>query len=75
MFKQKNKLPSQWTKQATQQNQEVICKALLGAREAMIEVRTQMRQMGEASGVPVSRKSPLLLLPFLHQLRNSIPLK
>ena len=39
--------------QATQQCQEAIAKALLGARDAMLEIRRHMREMGEAAGVPV----------------------
>ncbi|XP_062108440.1 uncharacterized protein LOC133819255 [Humulus lupulus] len=38
--------------QATQQSQEVIAKALLGARVAMLGIRYHMRLMGEAAGIP-----------------------
>ncbi|KAL4558205.1 hypothetical protein LXL04_036403 [Taraxacum kok-saghyz] len=31
-----------------------IVKALLGARDVMLNIRSQMRQMGEAAGIPVS---------------------
>lgn len=44
----------QWIEQATQQSQEAIAKALVGARNAMLGIRYHMRQMGEAAGVPVS---------------------
>lgn len=40
--------------QATEPSQQAIVKALLGARDAMLEIRNQMRQMGEAADVPVS---------------------
>lgn len=40
--------------QATEPNQQAIVKALLGARDAMLEIRNHMRQMGEAAGIPVS---------------------
>lgn len=39
--------------QATGTGQEVVVKALLGAREAMLKIRSNMRQMGEAAGIPV----------------------
>lgn len=39
--------------QPTQQSQEAITKALVGARDAMLAIRYHMRQMGEAAGVPV----------------------
>lgn len=39
--------------QATEQSQEAITKALLGARDAMLRIRYHMRLMGEAAGVPV----------------------
>ncbi|XP_062111360.1 phosphomevalonate kinase, peroxisomal-like isoform X2 [Humulus lupulus] len=44
--------PEKWMEQATQQSQEVIAKALLGARVAMLGIRYHMRQMGEAAGIP-----------------------
>lgn len=31
-----------------------IVKALLGSRDAMLQIRYHMRQMGEAAGIPVS---------------------
>ncbi|XP_062076646.1 phosphomevalonate kinase, peroxisomal-like isoform X2 [Humulus lupulus] len=42
-----------WMEQATQQSQEVIAKALLGARVAMLGIRYHMRLMGEAACIPV----------------------
>lgn len=39
--------------QATEPSQQAVVKALLGARDAMLEIRNRMRQMGEAAGIPV----------------------
>ncbi|KAG6788584.1 hypothetical protein POTOM_004655 [Populus tomentosa] len=46
--------PEKWIEQATEPGQEVVFKALLGARSTMFEIRNHMRQMGEAAGVPVA---------------------
>lgn len=48
--------------QATEPSQQTIVKALLGARDAMLEIRSNMRQMGEAAGVPVSHFFSLFYL-------------
>lgn len=40
---------------------QAILKALLGARDAMLEIRYHMRKMGEAAGIPVCSLS----VPFL----------
>jgi phosphomevalonate kinase len=42
---------------ATNQHQELIIKSLLAARDACLEIRLHMREMGIAAGVPV--RSPL----------------
>lgn len=39
---------------ATEPINEAIIRELLGASEAMLRIRTLMRQMGEAASVPVS---------------------
>nr|AOV62771.1 phosphomevalonate kinase [Morus alba] len=54
--------PEKWIEQATQQSQEAIAKALVGARNAMLGIRYHMRQMGEAAGVPIEPESQTQLL-------------
>lgn len=39
--------------QATGPDQEAVVNALLAARDAMLRIRSNMRQMGEAAGIPV----------------------
>ena len=39
--------------QASRPDQEAVVNALLGARDAMLRIRSNMRQMGEAAGIPV----------------------
>ncbi|CAI0418724.1 unnamed protein product [Linum tenue] len=51
-----------WLEQAADPNEEAVAKALLGAREAMLEIRKYMRQMGEAAGVPIEPESQTKLL-------------
>ncbi|KAB2612509.1 phosphomevalonate kinase-like [Pyrus ussuriensis x Pyrus communis] len=51
-----------WTQQVTTPNQEIIVKALLGARDAMLGIRYHMHQMGEAAGVPIEPESQTKLL-------------
>lgn len=45
--------------QANGPNLEAVVNALLGARDAMLRIRTNMRQMGEAAGIPVGFSSLL----------------
>ncbi|KAM6556560.1 hypothetical protein CsatB_003579 [Cannabis sativa] len=54
--------PEKWMEQATKQSQEVIAKALLGARDAMLGIRYHMRLMGEAAGIPIEPRSQTQLL-------------
>ncbi|XP_011018465.1 PREDICTED: probable phosphomevalonate kinase [Populus euphratica] len=54
--------PEKWIEQATEPSQEVVFKALLGARSTMFEIRNHMRQMGEAAGVPIEPESQTQLL-------------
>ncbi|KDP21278.1 hypothetical protein JCGZ_21749 [Jatropha curcas] len=51
-----------WIKQATEPRQEAVVKALLGARNVMLEIRNHMRKMGEAAGVPTEPESQTQLL-------------
>ncbi|CAL1399528.1 unnamed protein product [Linum trigynum] len=51
-----------WVEQAADHKQEAVAKALLGAREAMLDIRKHMRQMGEAAGVPIEPESQTKLL-------------
>ncbi|KAI5656391.1 hypothetical protein M9H77_25184 [Catharanthus roseus] len=41
---------------------QAILKALLGARDAMLEIRYHMRKMGEAAGIPIEPESQTQLL-------------
>uniref|UniRef100_A0A0A0LJZ3 phosphomevalonate kinase n=1 Tax=Cucumis sativus TaxID=3659 RepID=A0A0A0LJZ3_CUCSA len=54
--------PSMWIHQATEPSQQAIIKALLGARNAMLQIRHHMRSMGEAAGVPIEPDSQTKLL-------------
>lgn len=54
--------PEKWIERPTQQSQEAITKALVGARDAMLAIRYHMRQMGEAAGVPIEPESQTRLL-------------
>lgn len=50
----------QWTWGENERSQAVV-KALLGARDAMLAIRYQMRNMGDAAGIPVcALNSPCL---------------
>ncbi|GAV74565.1 GHMP_kinases_N domain-containing protein [Cephalotus follicularis] len=48
-----------WMEQPAEPNQEAVVKTLVGARNAMLEIRCHMRQMGEAAGVPVGLRNKL----------------
>lgn len=55
-------LCGQWIGGENERSQAVV-KALLGARDAMLAIRYQMRYMGEAAGIPVcSLKLSLFVL-------------
>ncbi|KAK6947358.1 GHMP kinase, C-terminal domain [Dillenia turbinata] len=43
-----------WMERAIEPGHETIVKELLGARDAMLEIRLNMRHMGEAAGVPLA---------------------
>ncbi|KAK7317142.1 hypothetical protein RJT34_01120 [Clitoria ternatea] len=51
-----------WIEQASEPNKEAVIKALLGAKDAMLEIRHHMRLMGEAAGVPIEPESQTQLL-------------
>nr|AZB52793.1 phosphomevalonate kinase 1 [Centranthera grandiflora] len=58
-----SKLTSEkWPEGAVGQNQIEVIRALLGARDAMQEIRTNMRKMGEAAGIPIEPESQTRLL-------------
>ncbi|KAL6578720.1 hypothetical protein OROMI_008936 [Orobanche minor] len=52
----------QWTEGAVEPNQTEVVKALLGARDAMLSIRCNMRKMGEAAGIPIEPESQTRLL-------------
>ncbi|KAJ4842573.1 hypothetical protein Tsubulata_038310 [Turnera subulata] len=54
--------PDKWLERATDPSQASVIKALLEARNAMLEIRSHMRQMGEAAGVPIEPESQSRLL-------------
>ncbi|XP_072987582.1 phosphomevalonate kinase, peroxisomal isoform X1 [Typha latifolia] len=51
-----------WMGQVADQYQESIIKSLLEARDAFLDIRFHMRQMGEAAGVPIEPESQTQLL-------------
>ncbi|XP_054808953.1 phosphomevalonate kinase, peroxisomal isoform X1 [Prosopis cineraria] len=51
-----------WIDQASEPNKEAVIKALLGAKDAMLQIRYHMRTMGEAAGVPIEPESQTQLL-------------
>nr|AGZ15314.1 phosphomevalonate kinase [Panax ginseng] len=52
----------EWMGQTSEPSQIQIVKALLGSRDAMLEIRCQMRQMGDAAGIPIEPESQTRLL-------------
>ncbi|KAK4368807.1 hypothetical protein RND71_012599 [Anisodus tanguticus] len=50
-----------WREQMNQLKQKLL-KELLGARDAMLRIRYQMRKMGEAAGIPIEPESQSQLL-------------
>ncbi|XP_058069371.1 phosphomevalonate kinase, peroxisomal-like [Magnolia sinica] len=51
-----------WLEQAADPCQEAVIKSLLGARDAMLEIRFHMQQMGQAAGIPIEPESQTQLL-------------
>ncbi|KAL6530859.1 hypothetical protein OROGR_014719 [Orobanche gracilis] len=55
-------MSEKWTEGAVEPNQTEVVKALLGARDAMLSIRCNMRKMGEAAGIPIEPESQTRLL-------------
>ncbi|CAA6669610.1 unnamed protein product [Spirodela intermedia] len=53
---------NQWAEQITDEHQKAVVKSLLGARDAFLQIRSFMRQMGEAASVPIEPESQTRLL-------------
>ncbi|GMH22583.1 hypothetical protein Nepgr_024426 [Nepenthes gracilis] len=51
-----------WMDQSVGLNEQAVAAALIGARDAMLQIRHHMRQMGEAAGVPIEPESQTQLL-------------
>lgn len=51
-----------WMEQSVGPGDQAVVEALIGARNAMLEIRSHMRQMGEAAGVPIEPESQSQLL-------------
>ncbi|KAL8138791.1 hypothetical protein V2J09_004792 [Rumex salicifolius] len=51
-----------WTTHANSSDEQAIVSALIGARKAMLEIRSLMRQMGDAAGIPIEPNSQTQLL-------------
>ncbi|XP_058103975.1 phosphomevalonate kinase, peroxisomal isoform X1 [Magnolia sinica] len=51
-----------WLEQAVDPYQEAVIKSLIGARDAMLEIRFHMQQMGQAAGIPIEPESQTRLL-------------
>ncbi|KAL6536362.1 hypothetical protein OROGR_012934 [Orobanche gracilis] len=55
-------MSEKWTEGVVEPNQTEVIKALLGARDAMLSIRCNMRKMGEAAGIPIEPESQTRLL-------------
>ncbi|XP_054775736.1 phosphomevalonate kinase, peroxisomal-like isoform X4 [Prosopis cineraria] len=62
--------PSMWIEQAFEPNKEAVVNALLGAKDAMLLIRSLMRKMGEAAGVPIEPESQTRLLDATMKLEG-----
>ncbi|XP_028103915.1 phosphomevalonate kinase, peroxisomal [Camellia sinensis] len=51
-----------WMEQTSKPRETEIVKALLGARDSMLQIRCHMRLMGEAAGIPIEPESQTRLL-------------
>ncbi|GMQ04152.1 hypothetical protein CsSME_00049672 [Camellia sinensis var. sinensis] len=51
-----------WMEQTSKPSETEIVKALLGARDSMLQIRCHMRLMGEAAGIPIEPESQTRLL-------------
>ncbi|KAK2990092.1 hypothetical protein RJ640_017763 [Escallonia rubra] len=52
----------EWLKQGNEPSHIEVVRALLGARDAMLGIRSYMRTMGEAAGIPIEPESQTQLL-------------
>ncbi|KAL2525275.1 GHMP kinase family protein [Abeliophyllum distichum] len=57
-----NLTPEKWNETANDPSQAEVVRALLGARDAMLGIRFNMRRMGEAAGIPIEPESQTRLL-------------
>ncbi|KAL2547987.1 GHMP kinase family protein [Forsythia ovata] len=57
-----NLIPEKWNEMANDPSQAEVVGALLGARDAMLGIRFNMRRMGEAAGIPIEPESQTRLL-------------
>ncbi|XP_050237855.1 phosphomevalonate kinase, peroxisomal [Mercurialis annua] len=64
--------PEKWIEVVTQPSQEAVVKALLGARDAMLQIRHHMRYMGEAAGVPIEPESQTQLLDATMEMEGVV---
>ncbi|XP_075487298.1 phosphomevalonate kinase, peroxisomal isoform X1 [Primulina tabacum] len=53
---------AKWAKEAIEPNHMEVVRALLGARDAMLGIRSNMRNMGSAAGIPIEPESQTRLL-------------
>ncbi|KAI7994310.1 Phosphomevalonate kinase, peroxisomal [Camellia lanceoleosa] len=51
-----------WVERTSEPSEVEIVKALLGARDTMLQIRCHMRLMGEAAGIPIEPESQTELL-------------
>ncbi|KAG8649164.1 phosphomevalonate kinase, peroxisomal isoform X1 [Manihot esculenta] len=56
------KKSEKWIEQSTEPSRDAVVKALLGSRNAMLQIRNYMHQMGEAAGVPIEPEMQTRLL-------------
>ncbi|KAM0029806.1 putative phosphomevalonate kinase [Helianthus debilis subsp. tardiflorus] len=54
--------PQKWVEQASEAVSHEIVKALFGARDAMLNIRSEMKLMGMAAGIPIEPESQTELL-------------
>ncbi|XP_028759492.1 phosphomevalonate kinase, peroxisomal-like [Neltuma alba] len=59
-----------WIEQAFEPNKEAVVNALQGAKDAMLLIRSLMRRMGEAAGVPIEPESQTQLLDATMKLEG-----
>ncbi|XP_022892639.1 phosphomevalonate kinase, peroxisomal-like [Olea europaea var. sylvestris] len=57
-----NLTPEKWNERASEPSRVEVVRELLGARDAMLAIRYNMRKMGEAAGIPIEPESQTRLL-------------